>query len=194
MLPFSKAILTISSKSMNKWASLIAAAALTATPSSAAVLVYELTLVADSPYTAFGGGTAGDTFVGTFRFDESLVGSPGPVFEPILSENAFSLSIDINGTTFSTASPGASSNNGLRFAGGPLLDVFFDMSNLNGDRLEIRTDFTDTAFWKGTDSDGATTTGGRTFGESTEFVIIPEPSTAVLAGLAPLLLLRRRSR
>jgi hypothetical protein len=177
---------------MTKWATLFAAAALTATPASAAVIVYELELVTDAPYTAFGGGPAGDLFVGTFGFDDSLVGSPEAVYDPILSENAFFLSIDINGTTFSTDTPGAILDNGLRFMGGPLLDVFFDITNPNGDHLEVRTDFIDLSSWSASDNASGSSAEGNTFGESVEFLLIPEPSSATLAGLAALILLRRR--
>ena len=59
---------------MKHWAPLLGLAILTITPAPAALVHYELTLTSNAPYTAFGGGSAGDIFTGTFGFDEALLG------------------------------------------------------------------------------------------------------------------------
>lgn len=190
---------------MTKWGPLVAAAAFAATPTTAAVLVYELTLATDAPYTAFGGGSAGDLIIGTFGFDDNLVGSPGLVSEtraqptdPILSENSFFLGVDLHGTTFSTATAGTIQDNALRFDGGPLVDVFFDLTNTNGDRLQVRTDSdpppgeSEVTFWLATEGSDGSSVGGEAVPIAVVFSLVPEPTTTALAALSALALCRRR--
>lgn len=179
---------------MTKWASLFAAAALTASPSSAALVYYEFTLTTDAPYTGFGGGSAGDVFAGSFGFDDSLLTSPGAVFEPILSENAFFVNIDLNGSTFSTSTPGADfDRSALKFSQGELLDIYFEIITPGDDRLEVATDFAKPeTFWLATEGAGGGSSGGASLGDSISFRIIPEPSSLTLGALAILGLLRRR--
>ena len=178
---------------MKHWAPLLGLAILTITPAPAALVHYELTLTSNAPYTAFGGGSAGDIFTGTFGFDEALLGGSGPAWQPVLSANAFYLTVDILGTRFSTTDPGAPLDNALVFGGGALIDVFFNLTNPAGDVLMIATTSVEES-WSTTAAAGGTAPGGATFASSVEFAEapVPEPGTWTLGALGSLLLLRRR--
>lgn len=181
---------------MNSWGALLGSALLTITPASAALVYYELTLTTGASYTAFGGGDAGEVFTGLFAFDESLLGSANPVW-PYLTNDDFFLEIGINDTTFSTEAPGTVPGQDsvrLRFEGGPLLDIYFDIANADGESLYVVTDGANPNFWSAAETGGAPTVGGAPLPSSVQFTptTIPEPSSWALSALGSLILLRRR--
>ena len=179
---------------------LLGIALLAASPAPAALVHYELTLTTSAPYTAFGGGAIGDIFTGTFDFDDSwpTVSWPPHHILRLLPDAAIVLvDIDINGTRFSTATPGATHDNALLFPGLPidgsaLLDVFFDITNPNGDRLQV--------FTSGAEADWIATESGSSPGPklplSVQFtqIQVPEPSAWALGVLGTLSLLFHRRR
>jgi hypothetical protein len=148
---------------------------------SAGLINYDVTLTADSDFTAFGGGLTGDEFYGTFSIDDSLVGG-GIVFDPGLTGSLLFLSFDIGGTIFSDATA-INFGNGLRFAGGPLLDISFELINSNGDSLSIFTAFGGTSEWNAFEASTQSDVNGSTFGVSVVFTEVPEPSTLAFFAL-----------
>ena len=184
---------------MNFWRAFLGFTLMMAGPASSALVYYELTLTTDAPYTAFGGGTSGDIFTGTFGFDESLLGGTGPIWQTELANNDFFLHVGINATEFSTTTPGASPNNGLLFDGGTLVDVIFDIITPNGDQIEVTTDSVINPFktvWEATQASDSETAKGTTYPVSVQFAetSIPEPSSWTLGVLGTLALLLRRRR
>jgi hypothetical protein len=149
----------------------------------AALINYDVILTADSDFSAFGGGLAGDKFYGTFSIDDSLVGG-GIVFDPGLTGSLLFLDFNIAGTIFSDITA-LSFNNGLRFAGGPLLDISFNLENSNGDILNIFTAFEGTSNWSAYQASTDSNISGNTFGVSVVFnkATVPEPATLAIFAL-----------
>ncbi|WP_340678896.1 PEP-CTERM sorting domain-containing protein, partial [Paraglaciecola sp.] len=164
---------------------------------NASLINYDLVLTADSDFTSFGGGFAGDQFFGTFSIDESLVNGV-TVYDPNLTGSLLFMSIDIGGTIFSDVSTKIYSN-GLRFMGGPLLDISFLLVNDNNDQLSVLTDFGGSSSWWAIEgATGDNSLGGNTFGFSVVFnksgasTDVPAPATLALFTLGLLGLAARR--
>ena len=193
---------TMTSRATRHFKRLSLLALLIAGPCSAALVHYELTLTTKAPYTAFGGGAAGDIFTGTFGYDDTLLGQLIPTpYGMLLSEGSIFLDLGIHGTLFSTSTPGASHNNGLLFPGTPidgdaLLDIVFEITNPNGDRLDIKTDPEgDPPFWEAKEGSSSPSMGSD-LPLSVQFsrIYVPEPSAWVLSAFGALSLLFHRRR
>ena len=148
---------------------------------SAGLIKYDITLTADSDFVAFGGGLAGEEFYGTFSIDDSLVGGQ-IVSDPGLTGSLLFFNFDIVGTTFSDVTA-IIFDNALRFEGGPLLDIAFNLTNPNGDGLFIFTDFETTSFWGAFEDSTQSAIISDTFGASVVFAEVPEPSTLAIFAL-----------
>lgn len=162
--------------------SLFLVAALLFTMNASATLInYEVELVSDTDSLAFGGSTADTSFVGTFSIDDSLVGTPTPIGDPGLTGSVLFFSFNIGGTLF-TDSNVVNADNALRFAGGPLLDIVFQLELATGETLSIFTAFEGFAEWSAEDVDN-NLVGGDTFPTSVRFTEVPEPSILMLLSL-----------
>jgi len=160
---------------------------------NAGLINYDVILTADSDFTAFGGGLSGDEFYGTFSIDDSLVGG-GIVSDPALTGSLLFFNLNIAGTIFSDATA-VNFNNALRFNNGPLLDISFDLTNSNGDSLNVFTAFEGTSRWSAFEASTQGEVSGNTFGVSVVFnkTSVPEPSTLAIFALGIMGLASRRS-
>jgi hypothetical protein len=175
---------------------LLGFALLTVNPASGALVYYEVNLTTNAPYTAFGGGAAGEVFTGLVWFDDAVEpdeGPPGPT--QILGREQTLYDFSFHGSSFSRTTTAAPDLDvAFLMLGGAIQDILFlSIANPAGDILYISTESGADSTWSVTEAATGDTVGGASLlPASVQFAPIPEPAVWSLGALGSLLLLRRR--
>ena len=180
---------------MKHWGFLLGLATITITPASGALVYYEVRLTTDAPYTAFGGGVAGEVFTGRVWFDDAaplIDGPPGPA--DILGRDHILYDFSFHGSTFSRTTTAAPALDvAFLMLGGAIREILFNnIVNPAGETMRIRTESGVESSWTVTEAVTGDAFGGATLPSSVEFSPIPEPASWTLGALGGMLLFRRR--